>query len=86
VLDSGPGPAAAAAGTVGGAVGVAVDQVRAVVSASTLPTAGSADRAVLPDYVVDVLRGPNGVVFLVDLPAMVDSARRRPDRPPAVQT
>lgn len=59
----------------GGAVGVAVDEVRAVLPAGLLPPAGGADRGVLPDYVVDVLRGPDGVVFLVDLFRMVESAR-----------
>jgi purine-binding chemotaxis protein CheW len=59
----------------GGPVGVAVDSVRAVVRDDDLPPTGSADRGVLPDYVVDVLRGPDGIVFLVDLPAMVDAAR-----------
>jgi chemotaxis signal transduction protein len=64
-----------AAGT-GGAVGVAVDQVRAVVPAGALPSAGTADRAVLPPYVLDVLRGAHDVVFLVDLPGMVEACRR----------
>jgi purine-binding chemotaxis protein CheW len=59
----------------GGAVGVAVDEVRAVLPDGVLHPAGGADRAVLPEYVVDVLRGEQGVVFLVDLQRMVDSAR-----------
>lgn len=61
----------------GGSVGVAVDAVRAVVDADALPSAGGAGAAgeVLPLYVRDVLRGEDGVVFLVDLPAMVDAAR-----------
>ena len=60
----------------GGPVGVAVDEVRAVLPAEDLPRAGAgADGGVLPDYVVDVLRGPDGVVFLVDLERMVASAR-----------
>jgi purine-binding chemotaxis protein CheW len=60
----------------GSTVGVAVDQVRAVVAASELPPAGAAtEQGVLPGYVVEVLRGPTGVVFLVDLARMVDSAR-----------
>ena len=59
----------------GSTVGVAVDQVRAVVAASELPPAGGAtEQGVLPGYVVEVLRGPSGVVFLVDLARMVDSA------------
>lgn len=58
-------------------VGVAVDKVRAVVAASELPPAGGAgtDEGVLPSYVVDVLRGGSGPVFLVDLQRMVDSVR-----------
>ena len=60
----------------GSTVGVAVDQVRAVVSAGELSPAGaSPDQGVLPSYVVEVLRGEAGVVFLVDLVKMVDSAR-----------
>ena len=60
----------------GSTVGVAVDQVRAVVAAGELAPAGAApDQGVLPSYVVEVLRGPEGVVFLVDLVRMVDSAR-----------
>ena len=60
----------------GSTVGVAVDQVRAVVAESDLPPAGARpDEGVLPGYVVEVLRGPSGVVFLVDLARMVDSAR-----------
>lgn len=63
----------------GSTVGVAVDQVRAVVSAGDLPPAGaSPDQGVLPSYVVEVLRGSDGVVFLVDLVQMVDSARTVP--------
>ena len=61
----------------GSTVGIAVDQVRAVVQDADLPPAGaSPDRGVLPSYVVDVLRGSDGVVFLVDLVQMVDSARQ----------
>ena len=60
----------------GSTVGVAVDQVRAVVSsADLLPAGASPDQGVLPSYVVEVLRGNDGVVFLVDLGRMVDSAR-----------
>ena len=59
----------------GSSVGVAVDQVRAVVAADELAPAGGA-HGVLPSYVRSVLRGPDGVVFLVDLAEMVDSARR----------
>ena len=60
----------------GSSVGVAVDQVRAVVGPGELSPAGApAQEGVLPAYVTDVLRGPDGVVFLVDLAAMLDSAR-----------
>ena len=60
----------------GSTIGVAVDQVRAVVQAGELAPAGaSPDQGVLPSYVVEVLRGDAGVVFLVDLVKMVDSAR-----------
>lgn len=60
----------------GSTVGVAVDQVRAVVAPGDLAPAGAApDQGVLPSYVVEVLRGADGVVFLVDLARMVDSAR-----------
>ena len=59
----------------GSSVGVAVDQVRAVVGPGELAPAGSAaQEGVLPAYVTDVLRGPGGVVFLVDLAAMLASA------------
>jgi purine-binding chemotaxis protein CheW len=56
-------------------VGVAVDEVRAVVAARDLPAAGDGDAGVLPGYVERVLRGPDGVVFLVDLGAMVEAVR-----------
>ena len=60
----------------GSTVGVAVDQVRAVVAEDDLEPAGSAgEEGVLPSYVVQVLRGSDGVVFLVDLARMVDSVR-----------
>jgi purine-binding chemotaxis protein CheW len=55
-------------------VGVAVDKVRAVVDEDELTDAGQAGQE-LPSYVVQILRGPSGTVFLVDLPAMVQSAR-----------
>jgi chemotaxis signal transduction protein len=66
-------------------VGVAVDEVRAVVEAAELPPAGAgAQEGLLPDYVLEVLRGPAGVVFRVDLVRMADSARAgrsAPDHP-----
>lgn len=52
-------------------VGVAVDEVRAVVAAGALRPAGYVDAGVLPSYVVQVLRDDDGVVFLVDLEKMV---------------
>lgn len=62
------------AGTESG-VGVVVDRVRAVVDRSDLPSAGAgAQEGVLPTYVVEVLRGKEGPVFLVDLEQMVDAA------------
>ncbi|MCU1594249.1 MAG: CheW protein [Frankiales bacterium] len=56
-------------------VGVAVDRVQAVVDESDLPQGGAGGDE-LPSYVVEVLRGKNGPVFLVDLPLMVEAARR----------
>jgi len=56
-------------------VGVAVDRVRAVVGEEELGAGGAAGDE-LPSYVVEVLRGKNGPVFLVDLPQMVDAARK----------
>jgi purine-binding chemotaxis protein CheW len=56
-------------------VGVAVDKVRAVVDRNELSQAGAAG-VELPSYVVEVLRGTNGAVFLVDLPLMVESTRK----------
>lgn len=56
-------------------IGVAVDRVRAVVDEGELSPAGGAAEE-LPAYVLEVLRGAAGTVFLVDLPAMVESARK----------
>ena len=57
-------------------VGVAVDRVRAVVARDDLPQAGAgAEEGVLPPYVIEVLRGSRGPVFLVDLEQMIDAAR-----------
>jgi purine-binding chemotaxis protein CheW len=56
-------------------VGVAVDRVRAVVDDGELSQGGGAGDE-LPSYVLEVLRGASGPVFLVDLPQMVDSARK----------
>ena len=64
-----------------GLVGIAVDRVRAVVARGDLPAAGATRDpdavGVLPDYVTEVLRGPHGPVFRVDLEAMVASVRAR---------
>ncbi len=60
----------------GSSVGVAVDQVRAVVDPDELKPTGSAQQeGLLPAYVVEVMRGKDGVVFLVDLSLMVAGAR-----------
>lgn len=56
-------------------IGVAVDRVRAVVDSDELTAAGGANEE-LPSYVRQVLRGPSGAVFLVDLQDMVASARQ----------
>lgn len=57
-------------------VGIAVDRVRAVVSRDDLAVAGpGAEEGVLPSYVLEVLRGPRGPVFLVDLEQMASLAR-----------
>lgn len=62
----------------GSSVGVAVDQVRAVVDPAELQATGSAGQdGLLPAYVVEVMRGKSGVVFLVDLTLMVAGARER---------
>ena len=58
-------------------VGVAVDKVRAVVDEAELTDAGDAGQE-LPPYVVQILKGATGTVFLVDLPKMVESARSAP--------
>jgi chemotaxis signal transduction protein len=58
----------------GSLIGVAVDQVSAVVGAEQLPVAGTGGSGVLPAYVLQVLRGRVGVVFLVELSAMLEAA------------
>lgn len=57
-----------------GAFGVAVDRVRSVLPDGELLPAGASGEQ-LPSYVVEVLRGPDGPVFLVDLARMVDAVR-----------
>ena len=59
----------------GSLVGVAVDRVQAVVDTTELSEAGAAGDE-LPSYVLRVLRGRAGQVFLVDLPLMVEAARK----------
>jgi chemotaxis signal transduction protein len=54
-------------------VGVAVDQVVAVVSSDELPDGGVPPRS-LPPYVVGVRQGPGGPVLLVDIHALLDTA------------
>lgn len=58
----------------GDSYGVAVDKVRAVVPDGQLVPAGTGGDE-LPSYVVDVLTGDRGPVFLVDLARMVDAVR-----------
>jgi purine-binding chemotaxis protein CheW len=59
----------------GNLVGVAVDRVRAVVGPDELGPGGAVGDE-LPSYVVEVLRGAHGPVFLVDLAQLVDAARQ----------
>lgn len=59
----------------GGAFGVAVDAVRAVLPEGQLASAGTGGQQ-LPSYVLDVLTGDRGPIFLVDLDQMVDAVRR----------
>ncbi len=47
-----------------------------MVAADELAPAGSTEGGVLPSYVTTVLRGQDGVVFLVDLEQMVLAVRR----------
>lgn len=67
-----PGDVLVLDGDDSGPVGVAVDQVRAVLAEGELLPAGTGSRpGVLPAYVLDVLSGGRGVVFLVDLHRML---------------
>ncbi len=59
----------------GTVVGVAVDQVRAVLDVADLPPAPRAGPGMLPSYVLDVLVGADGPVFRVDLPVMARAPR-----------
>jgi purine-binding chemotaxis protein CheW len=56
----------------GDAVGVAVDQVLAVLSAAELPSAAEPPAKSLPSYVVGVRRNASGPVLLVDMQRMLD--------------
>ena len=54
--------------------GVAVDKVRAVIPDGQLLPGRTGGRE-LPSYVLEVLSGENGPVFLVDLARMIDAVR-----------
>jgi purine-binding chemotaxis protein CheW len=56
----------------GDPVGVAVDEVLAVLSAADLPEAAEPAAKTLPSYVVGVRRSAAGPVLLVDLQRMLD--------------
>jgi chemotaxis signal transduction protein len=56
------------------AVGVAVDQVLAVLAADALPELTDRPAKVLPSYVVGVRSSADGPVLLVDLQKMLDVA------------
>jgi purine-binding chemotaxis protein CheW len=56
----------------GDPVGVAVDEVLAVMSAADLPQAAEPPAKTLPPYVVGVRRSASGPVLLVDMQRMLD--------------
>jgi chemotaxis signal transduction protein len=56
----------------GDAVGVAVDQVLAVLGADALPELAGKPAKVLPSYVVGMRKSVDGPVLLVDLQRMLD--------------
>jgi chemotaxis signal transduction protein len=58
----------------GDAVGVAVDQVLAVLPAEALPELTDRPAKVLPSYVIGVRSASDGPVLLVDLEKMLDVA------------
>ncbi|HVY09248.1 MAG TPA: chemotaxis protein CheW [Mycobacteriales bacterium] len=58
----------------GDAVGVAVDQVLAVLPAEALPELTDRPAKVLPSYVIGVRSATDGPVLLVDLEKMLDVA------------
>jgi purine-binding chemotaxis protein CheW len=57
----------------GDPVGVAVDEVLAVLGVDELPEAAEAPAKTLPSYVVGVRRDASGPVLLVDLHRLLDS-------------
>jgi purine-binding chemotaxis protein CheW len=57
-------------------VGVAVDEVLAVVSSADLPESEEPAPRSLPAYVIGVRRGATGPVLLVDLQRMLDVSAR----------
>jgi chemotaxis signal transduction protein len=79
VLDIRPAGSAADDGDVlvmdvdGDLLGVAVDQVVAVLSDAELPESGDTPSKTMPSYVTGVRRGPHGPVLLVDLPRLLDA-------------
>jgi chemotaxis signal transduction protein len=56
----------------GDPVGVAVDEVLAVLSADDLPESAETPAKALPSYVVGVRRNASGPVLLVDMQRMLD--------------
>ncbi len=56
----------------GDPVGVAVDEVIAVLSAKDLPAAAEPPAKTLPSYVIGLRRSASGPVLLVDLQRMLD--------------
>jgi chemotaxis signal transduction protein len=56
----------------GDPVGVAVDEVLAVLSASDLPEADEPPAKTLPSYVIGLRRNASGPVLLVDMQRMLD--------------
>jgi purine-binding chemotaxis protein CheW len=57
----------------GDPVGVAVDEVLAVLAAADLPESGELPAKTLPSYVVGVRRNGSGPVLLIDMPRLLDS-------------
>jgi purine-binding chemotaxis protein CheW len=59
-------------GAAGDLLGVAVEQVTAVLSADDLPASATPVSKAMPSYVVDMRESATGPVLLVDLPRMLD--------------